>query len=79
MTDKEQPQPKDVKEDVKPAAAPVDGNPTINPLRDINAGGKPPLAPIFETPKPKPKPAEPAKPEPEPSEPPPSPPPKGDD
>ena len=77
MADETQPQPKDVKEVVEPAAAPVDGKPPIASSRPIEAGEKPQLAPEFEQEKPKP--AETTKPEPEPSEPPSKPPPEDND
>ena len=52
VTDETQPQPKDVNEDVKPAAAPVDGNPpTGSPVPDGKAG-KPAVAPVSRTPDP---------------------------
>ena len=77
MADATQPKPEDVNEDVKPAVAPVDRNERIAAPSGVRAGGKPPLAPIFETPNPKP--AEPVKPPPAPSEPDPTPPPEDED
>ncbi len=65
MADQTPQQPKDVNETTKPVAAPTDGTTPTASDGKVHAGGKPPLAPIFEAPKPKPKPAETAQPPPE--------------
>lgn len=67
MTKKAGPRPKVVNEGVKPALAPVEGNPTtVSPVRDVRAG-KPALAPVDVAP-PSPSQAEPAPPQTAPSE-----------
>ncbi len=78
MPDETQPPPKDVNEDVKPPAAPVDGKPPIDSHRNIHAGGKPQRT-RTETRPAKPTPAKPAQPKPEPSESPAKPPAEGKD